>query len=252
MVEMKDHITGLWTILSYTLRKLLVSKRIFITLLIALFVGGVMAYATTQKMDRQAGGTDMLDNLVLSFFMPVMAMIYGSSLVRDEMDDRSITQVVTSPMDRMVTYAGYYLGLAASVCAAILLVLTTGFLVFFGALGFGAGSGHVFVSMAALVVIGSFAYSALFIIVSVLISHPIYFGLLYAFIWEGYIGSIPGNIRLLAVKHYVRSLGAHWIDVGTISSYNASTPSDAALVLVVLTAVLLVLGAIVFREKEFP
>lgn len=249
---MKDHVTGLWTILMYTFRKLLFSRRIFITLLIALFVGGVMAYATTQKMDRLAGGTNMLDNLVLSFFMPVMAMIYGSSLVRDEIDDRSITQVVTSPMDRMATYAGYYLGLAASVCAAILLVLTTGFLVFFGALGFGAGSGHVYGSMVALVVIGSFAYSALFILVSVLISRPVYFGLLYAFIWEGYIGSIPGNIRLLAVKHYVRSLGAHWIDVGAISKYHASTPGDAATVLAVLSVGLLVVGALVFRQKEFP
>jgi len=251
-VETKDHVTGLWTILMYTFRKLLFSRRIFITLLIALFVGGVMAYATTQEMDTLAGGTDMLDNIVLSFFMPVMAMIYGSSLVRDEIDDRSITQVVASPMDRMVTYAGYYLGLAASVCAAILLVLTAGFLVFFGALGFGAGSGHVYGSMVALVVIGSFAYSALFILVSVLISHPVYFGLLYAFIWEGYIGSIPGNIRLLAVKHYVRSLGAHWIDVGAISGYNASTPGDAATVLAVLTVGLLVVGALVFRQKEFP
>ena len=76
--------------------------------------------------------------------------------------------------------------------------------------------------------------------------------LVSAFIWEGYIGSIPGNIRLLAVKHYVRSLGAHWIDVGAISRYNASTPGDAATVLAVLTVGLLVVGALVFRRKEFP
>lgn len=114
------------------------------------------------------------------------------------------------------------------------------------------GSDRSGLRMVAMMVIGSFAYSALFILVSVLISHPIYFGLLYAFIWVGYIGSIPGNIRLLAVKHYVRSLGAHWISVGNIAGYNASTPGDAATVLAALTVGLLVVGALVFRQKEFP
>ena len=139
-MDMAKQMTGFQTITLYTVRKLLMSKRIYMTLLIMLFIVAVMAYASsldlsdhdietnTTMVDR---GADMLDNLILFFFMPVMAMIYGSSLVRDEMDDKSITAVVTSPMNRVVTFIAYYIGLAVSVSLIMLLILTAGFLSYF-------------------------------------------------------------------------------------------------------------------------
>jgi hypothetical protein len=88
--------------------------------------------------------------------------------------------------------------------------------------------------------------------VSVLISKPMYFGLFYAFIWEGFIGSIPGRIQLISVKHYIRSLGSHWLHDGNIAEYEmASSATDAAWVLVIFSLVIFVLGAYLFREKEF-
>jgi ABC-2 type transport system permease protein len=133
----------------------------------------------------------------------------------------------------------------------MLLVLTAGFLTFFGSMGF-ESTGGIWGSMAALVVIGSFAYSALFIMVSVLLSQPIYFGLFYAFLWEGFIGSIPGSIRLVAVKHYIRSLGADWLAYGPIADYDATSVGASAWVLVIFTVVTFVMGTFLFRDKEFP
>lgn len=259
-MDMAKQLTGFQTIILYTIRKLLMSKRIYISLLILLFIVAIMAYASTLELTEQDiedgitkvdKGVDMLDRLILFFFMPVMAMIFGSSLVRDEMDDRSITAVVTSPMDRVIAFLAYYIGLAVSVSLIMLLVVTGGFLSYFGAIGF-EDAGGIYGSMAALMVMGSFAYSSLFIMVSVLFSKPIYFGLFYAFIWEGFIASIPGRMQLLSVKHYVRSLGTHWIDHGEISLYErASSVSDAAWVLVIFSIVVFLLGAFLFREKEF-
>jgi ABC-2 type transport system permease protein len=250
-MDMRDQLMGLWTIVRYTTRKILFSRRIVITLLIAAFVSAVLLYAAGQEADRLSGGTNMLDTLILFFFMPVLAMIYGSSLLRDEMDDKSITQVVTSPLDRVTIYTGYYVGLVVSVSAIMLLVLTVGFLSFFGRLGIDGDALGIYGAMAALLVIGAFVYSALFMMVSVLIERSIYFGLFYAFIWEGLIGSIPGNIRLLAVKHYVRSIGSSWISFGDISTFDASPAGTSAWVLLVLAVVLFVMGAILFRRKEF-
>ncbi len=250
-MDMRDQLMGLWTIVHYTTRKILLSKRIVITLLIAVFVSAVLLYAAGQDVERLPGGTDMLDVLILFFFMPVLAMIYGSSLLRDEIDDRSITQVVTSPLDRVVIYTGYYLGLSVSVSVIMLLVLTVGFFSFFGRTGIDGDALGVLGAMAGLLVIGAFVYSALFMMVSVLISRPIYFGLFYAFIWEGLIGSLPGKIRLIAVKHYVRSIGSDWISFGDISTFDASPAGGSAWVLLVLAVVLFVMGAILFRQKEF-
>lgn len=259
-MDMVKLLTGFQTVLIYTIRKLLLSKRIYITLLIMLFIVAIAAYASTLELDDheiETGttlidrGVDILDILILFFFMPVMAMIYGSSLVRDEMDDRSITAVVTSPMDRVVTFIAYYIGLAISVSIIMLMLLAAGFLSYFANVGLG-DAGGIFGPFAALMVIGAFAYSALFIMVSVLFNKPIYFGLFYAFIWEGFIGLIPGRISWLSIKHYIRSLGSHWIDQGSISAYEgAHSVSDAAWILVILSVVVFAIGAYLFREKEF-
>ena len=251
-MDMERQLTGFITITRSTIRKLLFSKRIIITFLILGFVCSIMAYATTQDVDRLYDGTNLLDGLILFFFMPVIAMFYGSSLITDEIEDKSITQIVTAPMNRMLTYVGYYIGLSISVSLIILLILTSGFLVYFGSLGIDSEAMEVYTGMAAMVVIGSFVYSSLFIMISVLISRPIYFGLFYAFIWEGFIGSIPGNIRLVAVKHYIRSLGEEWISNGDIANYDSSPVSLSVQVLVILLMILFVLGAFIFREKEFP
>jgi len=250
-MDMEKQMRGFVTITDYVVRKLLMSKRLYIALIIMVFTVAIMGYATTQEISRLGGGTELLDVFVLSFWMPVLAMIYGSSLVRDEMDDKSITSVVTSPMDRIVAYTAYYVGLAISVSLILLLILTAGFLSFFGAEGLDGTAWGIYGSMAALVVIGAFAYSALFMMVSVLISKPIFFGLFYAFIWEALIGSVPGNIKLLAVKHYVRSIGAHWIDYGILAEYEATGLGDSATVLVVFTVVTFIIGAVVFRRTEF-
>jgi ABC-2 type transport system permease protein len=260
MMDMNKQLTGFWTIIHYTIRKLLLSKRIYITLLILLFIVAVMAYASTLDLTEEEieqGSTKvtigiwMLNSLILFFFMPVMAMIYGSSLVRDEMDEKSITAVVTSPMDRVITFIGYYIGLAVSVSVIMLLIVTAGFLSYYGSIGMD-GAGGIYGPFAALMVIGAFAYSALFIMVSVMFSKPIYFGLFYAFIWEAFITTIPGRMQLLSVKHYIRSIGVHWIDKVDTSSYEGiSTATDSAWVLVIFSIATLAFGAFIFRDTEF-
>lgn len=260
-MDMAKQFAGFQTILLYTIRKLLLSKRIYITLLIMLFLVSVNAYASTlelteeeieDEMDLIDRGVIHLTLLILFFFMPVMAMIYGSSLVRDEMDDKSITAVVTSPMDRVITFTAYYLGLAISVTVIMLMLLTAGFLAYFGNVGLGDADG-IYRAFATLMIIGSFAYSALFIMISVLLSKPIYFGLFYAFIWEGFIGSIPGRISWLSIKHYLISMESHWVSiVGLEQVENAHTVSDSAWILTILSIAVFVLGAYLFREKEFP
>ena len=258
-MDMAKQLTGFRTVVLYTVRKLLLSRRIYITLLIMLFIVAIAAYASTLDLDEEeveegttltSSGVDILDVLILFFFLPVMAMIYGSSLVRDEMDDRSITAVVTSPMDRVVTFIAYYIGLSISVSIIMLMIMTAAFLSYFGNVGLD-GTGDIYGPFASLMVIGAFAYSALFIMISVLLNKPIFFGLFYAFIWEGFIGSIPGRISWLSIKHYVRSLGSHWIPVGGITDYEGHSVPDAAWILVILSVVVFAMGAFLFREKEF-
>jgi ABC-2 type transport system permease protein len=167
------------------------------------------------------------------------------------MDDKSITAVVTSPMDRVITFTAYYLGLAISVSVIMLMLITAGFLSYFGNVGMDDADG-IYGPFAALMVIGAFAYSALFIMISVLLNKPIFFGLFYAFIWEGFIGSIPGRISWLSIKHYLLSIASHWISIIDLEqTENVHSVSDSAWILFIVSVVVFAIGAYLFREKEF-
>ena len=122
---------------------------------------------------------------------------------------------------------------------------------FFGQHGFGSESLELYLDFVALVVIGSFVYSSLFLAISVLFNKPVLVGLFYAFIWEGFIGSLPGAIQNASIKHYLRSLGSGWVEFGDISTWDqASSVWGSAVLLLGVTVFLLVLGAHLFREKE--
>ncbi len=253
-MDIQGNLMGMLAIFKYSFRKIMLSRRFFITVLIAIFIVAIMTYAGSEVGPEEEAtlGVELMDNLILFFFMPIIAMVYGASLIRDEIEDKSITQVATSPMRRELAYLSYYLALAVSLSIVMLIITSAGYLAYHGQVGFTGDSNSMFGSMALLMMIGSFVYSSLFIMLGVILGRPVYLGLFYAFIWEGFIGSMPGRIRLIAIKHYVRSLGADWISFGGISRYDATAAGDSAKVLIGLTLVLLALGALLFRKKEFP
>jgi ABC-2 type transport system permease protein len=250
-MDLSNAFTGIVAITLHSLKKLVLSRKAVITLLVAAFVAVVTGYAGAQNIEPLEDGTDLLDTLILFFFMPVMAMIYGSSLIRDEIDDKSITHVATAPLDRGFSYVGYYIPLAVAVAISMVIINTAGFLAFFAQNDLGAEAVEIWLEFTALVIIGSFVYSSLFLGVSILFKKPVFFGLFYAFIWEGFIGSLPGAIQKASVKYYLRSLGSDWVDHGGLSSFQGAVdPSTAGAVLVGLLLFFVLLGAFGFREME--
>ena len=256
-MDLRGNLIGMLAIIRYSTKKILFSRKAIVTVLIALFIAGVMGYAASQNSDASReevrnGGTDLMDFLILAFFMPIVAMIYGASIIRDEIDDKSITQILTSPLKREFAYMGYYISLAISLSIVMLIIITVGFLSSFGQFGIDGDALGIYADVCVLSIIGSLVYSSLFLFISLPLKRPLYFGLFYAFIWEGFIGSFPGPIREVALKHYVRSIGSKWIPFGEISNYNASSVAYSSYVLVGVTLVFLILGMMIFRSKEFP
>ncbi len=243
---------GLFTIMKFSSRKILFSRKAIFALLVMLFIGAVMGYAATQDVERLDGGTGLMDNLILFFFMPVVSMIYGSSLIRNGINDKSITHLLISPIDRITAYLGYYLSLVLTVSIMMVLITTVGFLSFYLPQGIDSTALAIYLKMSGLVIIGSTVYSSLFLMVSIILERPIYFGLFFAFIWEGFVGSLPGRIRTVAIKHYIRSIGTKYIQYGGISDYDATNLGVSIGILLGLSVTLILLGSVVFRGKEFP
>ncbi len=131
----------------------------------------------------------------------------------------------------------------------LFLITTGGFLSFFGPLGIDSASLTIYSNVLTLVLMGILVYSALFMLVSIMTSKSIYFGLFYVFIWEGFVGSLPGNIQKVAIRHYLRSIASSWMEQVPI---NVTTGlSISFLVILVLIITLVTVGCVSFRRKEF-
>jgi hypothetical protein len=103
----------------------------------------------------------------------------------------------------------------------------------------------------AVLMLGAVVYSSLFLVMGVVLKQPIYLGLIYAFVWEGFIGSLPGAIGNITIMHQLRVIASSQIHNGSISGFSGDAVVSF-IALAVLTAVLLIAGAYAFREKQLP
>src|SRR5438034_6438266 len=75
--------------------------------------------------------------LYIRFILPILGVFYGTSLIADEVEDKTITYLFTRPIPRSAVLLGKYL---AYLACTVLLVLPSVVLVFFLVVPVGGGS----------------------------------------------------------------------------------------------------------------
>lgn len=148
--------------------------------------------------------------LYIRFIVPVLGVFYGTALVADEVDDKTITYLFVRPIHRAAILAGKYL--AYLVCTT-LLVLPSLTLVYFLIVPIRGGRiGPAFPSLVAdlgMLVVGLAAYGALFAWVGARFRRPLVMGLVFAFGWEPGVLLFPGYLKRLTVGYYLQALVPH-------------------------------------------
>jgi hypothetical protein len=148
--------------------------------------------------------------LYLRFIVPVLGVFYGTSLVADEVEDRTITYLFTRPITRGAVVLGKYLAyLAATILVVLPSVMAVYFLVVPIASGTLAASFPALLKDLALIGIGLAAYGALFAWVGAQFKHPLVTGLVFAFGWEQGILLVPGYLKRLTIAYYIQGLAPH-------------------------------------------
>ena len=148
--------------------------------------------------------------LYIRFILPILGVFYGTSLIADEVDDKTITYLFTRPIPRSAVLLGKFI--AYLVCTT-LLVLPSLMLVYF--LIVPTGGGRIAVAFPSLVadlgmlVAGLAAYGAVFALVGTRLKRPLVVGLVFAFGWEPMVLLFPGYLRRLTVAYYLQALVKH-------------------------------------------
>ena len=162
---------------------------------------------------QAAGGSVfgmMIWLLYIRFIVPVLGVFYGTSLIADEVDDKTITYLFTRPIPRRAILYGKFL--AYLVCT-VLLVLPSVMLVFFLIVPIGASSVAeafpAFLADLVMLAVGLAAYGAVFALVGTRLKRPLIVGLVFAFGWEPAVLLFPGYLKRLTVAYYLQALVRH-------------------------------------------
>lgn len=184
--------------------------------LMALVVRGITAISGNEGMtvERvQVSGPVMFGFMIWMFFVrfsvPVLGVFYGTSLIADEVEDKTITYLFTRPIPRGAVLAGKYLAyLACTMCV----VLPSVVLVWLLVVPIGGQLGTSFpdlITDLGLIALGLAVYGAVFALIGCTFKRPLLFGLVFVFGWETVVLAIPGYLKRFSVAFYVQGLVPH-------------------------------------------
>jgi ABC-2 type transport system permease protein len=143
------------------------------------------------------------------FAVPVLAVFYGTALIADEVEDKTITYLLTRPVPRASVLLGKYLAYLASTVAVVLPAVMLMWLLVVPIHGSLAASFPDLLADLGVLVGGLASYGAVFALVGATFKRPLLFGLLFVFGWESLALALPGHLRQLTVAHYLQGLVPH-------------------------------------------
>jgi ABC-2 type transport system permease protein len=223
------------TIASVTLRATMGRKRALLFAIPPLILIVVTLLVKLAHPADPSWPSQVLGVFGFSVVLPLTALIIGTSVIGAEVDDGSVVQLLATPVPRSVVLASKYVVAVVLTAAFVAVpVLVAGMIATGGATKLAIG---LFVGALA----GSVMYNAIFVMLSVLTTRAIAFGLLYVLVWESLLGSLVSGARTLSIGHY--SLGIANA-IAHDSNLNAGVGTGTALVMgAIVTAAALVIGA---------
>jgi ABC-type transport system involved in multi-copper enzyme maturation permease subunit len=145
----------------------------------------------------------------IRFAVPVLAVFYGTSLIADEVEDKTITYLFSRPIPRAAVLVGKYVAyLACTVCVVLPGIVLVWLLVapINGSLG---ATFPDLLADLALVLLGLTVYGALFALFGTALKRPLLAGLFYVFGWETFALLMPGSMKQVSIAYYLQGLVPH-------------------------------------------
>jgi ABC-2 type transport system permease protein len=252
-----------------SLGEMLWSKR---TIFMALVVGVPVVLAVIMRLVQASGVAPLRINgvavsgggifgmmmwvLFIRFIVPVLGVFYGTALIADEVEDKTITYLFVRPIHRGAVILGKYL--AYLVCT-VLVVLPAVVVVYFLLVPLRevASTFVPLVKDLGILALGLACYGSLFALAGAVLKRPLVVGLVFAFGWEQLALLMPGYLRQVTLAHYLQALVPHAMPPNETTSLLQAVvrdvPSPAASLLWLFMALIatLTLAARAVARREY-
>jgi len=204
-----------------------------------------------------ASAPDFFSKVMLSLYfqllIPVLALFFGSTIINEELDNKTLVYLTTSPVPRQAILLGKYL----AAFMILFLVVGSGFLLSFFAAAFNRlGQAAAWEELGVFLgtsLLALFCYSALFTLTGTFMKKSILLGLFFVFGWESVVQYFPGVTQKFTIIHWIKSLLPVQSSQGgfLIFQLQPSPALESIVVLLAAGALFLFLAVFIFKRREY-
>ena len=198
-------------VMRFALGELLAGKRLpIVAALVALPLWLPSLLAPASGQDPTIFSFGLFRNLVVPVLLPVVSFAFATAALGNELRRGTIANLLLKPIPRWSVLAAEY---AAAVVATVL-VLVPAVVVAQLLAARGAGSGVLLEATVVATIAGVLVYSAIGVLLSLLLSRALLVGLAYALLWEGAVVGVAPSASSMSVRGYVEGILAAILDGG--------------------------------------
>jgi ABC-2 type transport system permease protein len=159
-------------------------------------------FAAGADVDPATFTLDLFRQLVLPVLLPVVALTFSTTSLGSELRDGTITNLLLKPIPRPAVLGSKYLAAVLSSLLVLLPAEAVGHVIVAG----GLGSTELLGGMLLATTVGTFAYCALGVLLSLLMARALLVGLAYALLWEGAVVSVAPSASSLSIRGYTEGV----------------------------------------------
>ena len=197
--------------------------------------------ASSEIDDPLEAAVQVISNLGFAVLVPVVALVFASASLGDGREDGTLVYLWLRPMDRWPVVVGAWL-------AAITLSLPLTVVPLGAAALLSGGGAELLAATTLAALVGVVVYSALFVLLGLVVKNSIVWGLGYVLVWEGIVAAFGSFAAKLAIRGYTRSILTSMTDIDLDLGDLSLAPAIVVPVLVSMVA--LAIAAVRLRDLD--
>jgi ABC-2 type transport system permease protein len=265
----------LWTVYVLSVRQFLHGKRWMVIGVLFLLPAGL---AVLVRLMDPTVPTILLEflfafMLIPQALLPLLALLYASGMIQDELEEQTITYLLVRPLPRWGLYVMKMLAtLTTTVVLTVIFTAITYAAIYIANTTEAATVLRRCTQAAGIHSLAVVAYCSLFGVLSLITKRSLVVGILYSVIFEGLLANMPFSVRLLTIIYYARLIAYRtlpFIETTPQGTTNFSAeawqfnvradpgllehPSTSACIwtLLIASAVCTLIGAVICSRREF-
>jgi ABC-type transport system involved in multi-copper enzyme maturation permease subunit len=209
--------------------------------------------------DTNLGYSAVVSGMLAMFLIPFVAVFWGSALLTDEVEGKTLVFLWTRPAGRSRLFVLKYIAVVLWIFLLSAVAILSTYLVIYSRTSFSNVADNLMVTIWDIraLALGGACYAALSFLFATLFKKPVTIGLLYAYLFDSLANVLPGFMKRFSIRHNVLSLASHptpdhprGVFAKVMAEAN-TTESEAMLTLVIASLALLIAGALILRQKEY-